>query len=143
MNASNRNRNAKKPELVVLEQFVEVTVRNGVTVTELYPPNSEMLELLAGMDPPPDRLYRRFNFRGSVPPEYHWATRDPLRWLYGGGALQRMRPAYWLGLIVEEELSGTGHLRPCREPMPRPAETGGCACHVCTAAQARIDREGA
>ena len=94
MTTSKRKSNAKKSEPVVIEQFVEVTVLNGVTVTELYPPNSEMLQLLGKMDPPPDLVYRRFNFRGCVPSEYYWTTNDPGRWRYGGGCLQRMKPSY-------------------------------------------------
>ena len=32
---------------------------------------------------------------------------------------------------------GAGHLKSCGETMPRPTETGGCDCDVCTAAQDR------
>jgi hypothetical protein len=139
MTTSKRKSNAKKQAPVVLEQFVEVSVRKGITITELYPPTEEMLAEFAKMDPPPDLIYRRYNFRGCVPPEYRWATLDPTDWKYGGGALQRMQPSAWLAMVEEEKRTATGHLVACYEIMPRPEETGGCDCPVCTAAQARLD----
>ena len=116
---------------VILEQFVEVTRRAGQTITELYPPNKEMLELKTKMDPPPTVVYRRFNFRGGVPPEYHWATSDAQNRRYGGGALQRMFIEDWEKAFPAEEDAPGGHLGPVHALIPRPQASGGCDCPVC------------
>jgi hypothetical protein len=134
-------RKPKQRKIVTLEQWVEINRHEGKTVTTLYPSNGEMIKQLAEMDPPPELVYRRMNFREGVPEEYYWATKDPERRQWGGHGIQRMTVAWWLTMLAKETANGDGHLQPCDEPMPRPKERGGCDCPVCTASQQRLDRE--
>ncbi|HEY3935798.1 MAG TPA: hypothetical protein VGL97_00080 [Bryobacteraceae bacterium] len=134
-------RKTKQRQIVTLEQWVEIGVSEGKTVTALYPSNAEMLEQLEEMDPAPELVYRRLNFREGVPAEYYWATSDAERRQWGGHGIQRMTVARWLATLAKEAANGDGHIGRCDEPMPRPKERGGCDCPVCTASQARLDRE--
>jgi hypothetical protein len=124
---------------VTLEQWVEIEICEGRTVTTLYPPNEEMLKQLKEMDPKPQLVYRRLNFRGSVPPEYHWTTHDEERRANGGHGIQRMLVETWLTTIAGET---DGHLGPCFAPMPRPLSRGGCDCPTCTKARDYWERQG-
>ena len=60
----------RKKHFNILDQWVEITRENGVTRTELYPPNDVLLEEGRQMDPPPLLVYRRLNFLSGVPSEY-------------------------------------------------------------------------
>jgi hypothetical protein len=128
-----------KQRIITLEQWVEVAVKCGKTVTTLYPSNAELRKKGEEMDPKPDLVYRRINFRSGVPIEYHWTTRDPVRRSRGGHCIQRMLPERWLKVSAEEELHPDGHIGPCGGIMPRPKERGGCDCPACTAATARLE----
>ena len=129
-------------KIVTLEQWVQITVEDGQTVTKLYPSNEEMQTRLKTMDPPPDMVYRRLNFVHGVPPEYHWATPDPVRRKNGGHGIQRMAVATWCELIQHEEAANNGHVGPCKEMLPRPKSRGGCDCPTCAGSRARYEREG-
>jgi hypothetical protein len=129
-------------KIVTLEQWVEVTVREGKTATTLYPPNEALRERAQKMDPPPDMVYRRLNFIDCVPVEYYWTTDDPVRRTNGGHGIQRMAVDTWLETIEREEHLGNGHVGPCSQPLPRPKSRGGCECPVCTAIRVKCEREG-
>jgi hypothetical protein len=130
-----------KKRIITLEQWVEVEVQCGKTVTTLYPPNAEMRKKGLEMDPPPDRVYRRLNFRAGVPLEYYWTTKDEQRRRRGGHCIQRMSLKTWLNIIPLEELKPGQHLGPCGGILPRPKERGGCDCPACTAATQRLEAE--
>jgi hypothetical protein len=133
---------SKKPDKIeILDQWVEIEVIDGKTITTLYPSNEELLDEKARMAVPPTLVYRRLNFVDGVPPEYLWTTTDPVTVEFGGLATQRMRLDRWLELIETERASGTGHLQGC-EIMPRPEERGDCECESCTRAKERIETEG-
>jgi hypothetical protein len=129
-------------KIVTLEQWVEVTVREGKTATTLYPPNEALRERAQKMDPPPDMVYRRLNFIDCVPVEYYWTTDDPVRRTNGGHGIQRMAVDTWLEAIAREEQLGNGHVGPCSQPLPRPKSRGGCDCEVCAALRERCERLG-
>ena len=136
------NGKPKKPgKIEILDQWVDIEMIDGKTVTTLYPSNEELLEEKKRMTVPPTLVYRRLNFVDGVPPEYRWTTEDPVTIEFGGMATQRIRLETWLELIGMEKASGTGHLHGC-EIMPRPEERGGCDCESCTRAKARIAAEG-
>jgi len=132
----------KTRTIVTLEQWVEISIRDGKTETTLYPSNEVLLERKKKMDPPPNIVYRRLNFVDGVPPEYYWATDDPRRREFGGHGIQRMAVDTWLQTIAEESQRGTGNVRPCSDLLPRPKERGGCNCPVCTFHQRRLDASG-
>lgn len=119
-------------KIAILEQWVEITVEGGQTVTKLFPPNRGLIEQGKTMDPPPDLVYRRLNFVNGVPKEYHWATHDEQARRYGGAGIQRMTVDRWLEVIEAEKALGHGHIGTCGGNLPRPKERGGCDCTVCT-----------
>ncbi|HMF75412.1 MAG TPA: hypothetical protein VK604_07085 [Bryobacteraceae bacterium] len=130
-----------KQRIVTLEQWAEVEICDGRTKTTLYPSNQELAKKGKDMDPQPDMVYRRINFRGSVPIEYYWTTSDPTRRRRGGHCIQRMSVETWLKVSAIEELRTGKHLGPCGGILPRPPERGGCDCPQCTAATARLEAQ--
>jgi hypothetical protein len=133
----------KRREIIRLEQWVEIEICDGQTVTTLYPPNEVLRKEALEMDPPAEFVYRRLNFPHGVPFEYGWATDDPLRCARGGHGVQRMTFQTWQEMIERERLSGSEHLSACHAQLPRPEEHGPCDCPTCLACAERIEREGA
>ena len=122
----------KRKKIVYLDQWVEVEVSpSGKTVTTAYPSNEILIADGQKKWPPPEFVYRRFNFVDGVPEEYAWATDDETTRELGGMGMQRMTVDTWLDLIEEEKELGTGHMLPTLT-LPRPEEHGGCDCKVCT-----------
>ncbi|MBV9302561.1 MAG: hypothetical protein JOY62_16655 [Acidobacteriaceae bacterium] len=122
----------KSRKLVILNQWIEIEVEDGQTITTLYPSNEQLIKEGKAMLPPPDLVYRRLNFSTCVPPEYRWATRNPEAWERGGTGIQRMTVDTWLKVIEQEKALGTGHVGPTGAgTLPRPAEHGECECEVC------------
>ena len=127
-----QNHYKKQRKLVILNQWFEIEVENGQTVTKAYPSNEKLIEEGKAMLPSPDLVYRRLNFPDCVPPEYYWATRNPEARQLGGTGIQRMTVDTWLEVIERETVEGTGHIGPTGVgTLPRPAEHGVCECHVC------------
>lgn len=134
----------KQKKIPILDQWIEIEVEDGKTVTKLYPPNEQLIKEGQAMLPPPQMVYRRLHFVGPVPTEYYWTTRDPRIREMGGMGTQRMTVDAWLEAIEQEKASGTGHLGPCGGNLPRPEERGGCDCETCTHNRAVLEaREGA
>jgi hypothetical protein len=129
-----QNHAKKQRKIPILDQWVQVTVEDGQTVTRLFPPNEELIEQGQAMDPPPELVYRRLEFIGGIPPEYHWSSSShPERFQTGGAGLQRMTVDTWLEVIEREKASGSGHIGPTGVGnLPRPKERGGCDCEICT-----------
>ncbi|MGH9584760.1 MAG: hypothetical protein ACRD4O_17705, partial [Bryobacteraceae bacterium] len=127
-----QNSPKRQRKIQILDQWVEITIENGKTVTRLFPSNEELIEEGKAMDPPPEMVYRRLNFVDGVPSEYHWATPSEERRGRGGMATQRMSVDTWLETIKREAAAGTGHIGPCGKLLPRPKERGGCECVVCS-----------
>ena len=135
----------KRKKIVYLDQWVEVEVSpSGKTVTTAYPSNEILIADGQKKWPPPEFVYRRFNFVDGVPEEYAWATDDETTRELGGMGMQRMTVDTWLDLIEEEKELGTGHMLPTLT-LPRPEEVHinlrladkprahiGCDCKVCT-----------
>jgi hypothetical protein len=119
----------KEDKITTLQQWVEVTVRDGQTVTTYYPENEVMLKEMAELETKPTLVYRRLNFRQGVPREYWWVTRVEARRQNGGHGLQRLRLEDWLEALKNEAV--TGHVSSVRI-VPRPRARGGCECESCT-----------
>jgi hypothetical protein len=122
----------KKKKIPILDQWIEIEIHDGKTVTTLYPSNDELIKQGQSMLPPPEMVYRRMYFVHGVPPEYYWTTDDPMTRERGGMGIQRMSVDTWLEVIEKESAGETGHVGPCGGNLPRPEERGGCDCEVCT-----------
>jgi hypothetical protein len=128
-----QNSPKKLKKVYTLEQWVEVRIEDGKTVTTLYPSNAQLIEDGKKMYPPPDYVYRRINFPNGIPEEYYWVNQDPVARKLGGCGIQRMTPDTWLDVIEREEAGGTGHVGPTGVGnLPKPKDRGGCDCPVCT-----------
>lgn len=139
-----QNSPKKMRKIPILEQWVEVTVQDGKTMTRVVPTNEEAIEKGKRMWPAPELVYRRFNFVDGVPEEYYWTTDDEQTRKYGGRGIQRMTVDTWLEMI-QDETPGM-HLTPTPKGtvnLPRPKERGGCDCPVCTKNQEFLDRQAA
>jgi len=127
-----QNSKKKQGRLPVLEQWVEVKVVDGKTVTELTPSNEGLIKRGKEMHPPPVLVYRRLHFMHGVPIEYDWAAPTPEMRRWGGGGLQRMTVDTWLELIEREKEYEGGHIGPTGVGnLPRPKAHGVCECAVC------------
>jgi hypothetical protein len=132
----------KKNDFDVAEQWMEITVTDGITKTEYVPTSEELLEELEKEGRVPQMIYRRMNFPDGVPPEYAWTnlhdvTICPLtqagqwcepcaRYLYGGHGMQRMTFDTWKETIAREALTPGQHAGPTGAGnLLRPAERGG------------------
>ncbi|HEX3682487.1 MAG TPA: hypothetical protein VHU83_08075, partial [Bryobacteraceae bacterium] len=137
-----QNAPKKMRKVGVLDQWIEVEIQDGRTVTKLYPSNAGLIKEGQAMDPPPDLVYRRLNFPHGVPEEYRWAAgSNAARFERGGMGTQRMTVETWLDVIEREEARGTGHVGPTGVGnLPRPKERGGCDCEVCTHNREAMER---
>ncbi len=126
-----QNSPKKLRKIPFLDQWVEIKVKDGVTLTELTPSNEKLIQRGQTMFPPPEMVYRRLNFPHGIPEEYDWTTDDPLMKQYGGFGTQRMTVNRWLDVIDAEKLRSDGHIGPCGDPQPRPQQHGGCDCPAC------------
>ena len=133
----------KKERTLVVGQWIEVEVVDGVTKTTRYPDDQAMKKIIADTTEKKGRavelVYRRFNFVNGIPPEYYWSTDDPESIRYGIMAVQRLRVSDWLLQIDAEK---GGHLQGCEFIMPRPESRGGCECDACRRAAERIRLHG-
>ena len=128
---------------VVLEQWVEIRIRNGKTVTELTPPNDRLRERAERMEEEPELLYRRLNFPEGVPSEYEWTGPDENTRHYGGGGIQRMAYDTWLEVSRKEEKAEGGHIGETGSgSLPRPKEHGECECALCVENERRMGLRG-
>src|SRR5579875_3395617 len=129
LNAKKKARRRPK----VLEQWVHVSVKEGKTITALFPSNEDLIKRGQKFWPPPELVYRRLDFRNGVPKEYHWTTYDPVRRAAGGMGIQRMTTDQWLLCIEREKQNPDGHIGPTGVGnMARPHSRGGCNCESCT-----------
>ena len=139
-----QNHPKKQRKIAVLDQWVEVEMEEGRTVTKLYPSNAGLIEEGKKMYPPPEMVYRKINFPDGIPHEYAWASSDPRRFERGGMGTQRMTVDTWLEVIEREAARGTGHVGPTGVGnLPRPKERGGCDCEVCTRNREVVGRRAA
>jgi hypothetical protein len=136
-----QNHPKKKRKIVRMEQWVEIRIVDGKTVTRLYPPNEKLIKEGQAMLPPPEFVYRRLNFPDGVPEEYNWTGIWESQRKLGGCGIQRMTVDTWLDVIDREKLRPDGHIGQTGVGnLPRPKEHGECHCHVCTHNQAILDR---
>ena len=135
-----QKKTGKQRMIPLLEQWVEIWVEDGLTQTTLHPSNQELCDRASKMDPSPELVYRRLNFRSGVPAEYLWTLPKKQALLYGGGGIQRMTFHQWLNVIAIEEETEGGHIGPTGVGnLPRPNERGGCECPVCTMNQSMLE----
>jgi hypothetical protein len=142
----------KRKKVQVLEQWVEVRIEEGRTVTTLYPSNQTLLDRGKAMWPAPELVYRRFNFPDGVPDEYSWVGITENRKRLGGCGIQRMTVDTWLEMMdtEDEEIHRVGyqsstvpkHVGPTGTGnLPRPKDRGECECPVCQRNQAILDAD--
>lgn len=134
----------KKDTFDVAEQWIEVTITDGVTKTEYVPTNEQLLEELEKEQIEPKMVYRRLNFPDGVPPEYAWTNlHDPKtcettrngHWCplcsvqeRGGHGIQRMTFDTWTQIIEKESETPGRHAGPTGVGnLPRPKERNGDA----------------
>ncbi len=123
----------KQKKITKLDQWVEVRIEDGRTVTTLYPSNEGLIQRGQRMLPPPELVYRRLNFPDGIPPEYWWTcSRTPERRERGGMGTQRMTVETWIQVIAREKERGDGHVGPTGVGnLPRPEQYGECPCETC------------
>ena len=122
----------KKERPLTHDQWIEITCKDGKTVTTFYPPNDEFERLRLEMDPPPALIYRRLNFVHGVPWEYGWTNPPEQVAIWGGCLLQRMKVEEWPKVMQRERAIGNRLALPCDNPQERPPELGPCPCDRCT-----------
>jgi hypothetical protein len=111
-------------EPVVLEQWIEIRRIENKVVTQFFPPNDEMEQMIEESDPKPTLVYRRLFFPDGVPEQYQWTRPRKGQAANGGLGIQRMTLETWLSLRDKERASGlaesTGEvtLRDWREREP-------------------------
>ncbi len=128
-------KNRKK--YIRLEQWAEIRIINGKTVTTLHPSNEDLIRKGQAMLPPPDRVIRRLHFPDGIPPEYEWTgVENEDHRKYGGLALQRMTVDMWLDAMKREAENGGGHLSPVFNLPPFKRE---CDCPTCRHNEALLE----
>jgi hypothetical protein len=115
----------------VLDQWVDVEMKNGRTVTKLDPSNEQLLEDRKIMKPPPEQVRRRFDFRHGIPDEYSWCLQNEEQRTMRQWAVQQITLETWLAAIERERAAGTGHLSDTGEDLPDPKRRTWCYCKVC------------
>lgn len=113
----------ERKRTVRLEQWAEVRIEDGWTVTELIPSNAELIELGKTMLPPPQVVERTLNFPDGIPYEYAWVGAPD-----AGSGVQRMTVDAWLDAVEREAMEGYGHLLPAARMAEEDAV---CGCPVC------------
>jgi hypothetical protein len=104
-------------EPVIIEQWVEVQAVDGEVVTQFYPSNEELEQMIEGDEPKPTLVYRRLSFPDGVPAQYQWTTPRTGHATNGGMAIQRMTVETWLSMRDKERKSG--HAEPTDGPSLR------------------------
>ncbi len=133
----------KQRRIPVLEQWVEVTIEDGQTVTRLFPSNEDLIKRGQKMLPPPELVCRRLSFPHGVPAGYAWSSGDSTTRERGGMGIQRMDVDTWIEVIEREKAEGGGHLGPTGVGnLPRPMARGGCECEMCTGNRAILEAAG-
>ena len=130
-----QSRGKKDDNPVIINQWAEITVEDGLVATRLSPPNEVVAKVCEKLQP--DLVIRHFHFLNGVPDQYAWTTGDPEHRIIGGVANQRIEYATWKLLIAEEAADPAGLLHPTFN-MPRPESSGGCDCQTCTQNRATL-----
>lgn len=115
----------------VLDQWVDVEIENGRTVTKLDPSNEQLLEDRKIMKPPPEQVRRRFDFRHGIPDEYSWCLQTEAQRTMRQWAVQQITVETWLKAMEREKGAGTGHLSDTGADLPDPKRRTWCYCKVC------------
>jgi hypothetical protein len=115
----------------VLDQWVDVEIKNGRTATKLDPSNEQLLEDRKIMKPPPEQVRRRFDFCNGIPDEYPWCLQTEEQRTMRQWAVQQITLETWLEAIEREKAAGTGHLSDTGEDLPDPKRRTWCYCKVC------------
>jgi hypothetical protein len=127
----NNPKKQKHKKKVRIEQWVEITMENGVVKTELFPSNEVLIKEGQAKWPPPEIVYRSLNFVDGIPDVYACAgIKDENHRKWGGCGLQRMTVDTSLAQIEEEATRTDGHLSPVIN-LPRPSDAGECSCESC------------
>ncbi len=144
---STTNGKTKKNTSDTAEQWVEVRIVDGVTVTYYIPSNEALIEELAKKELKPKTVDRRLNFPDGLPPEYAWTNLhhpdtcelgQAGRWCpkcvakaRGGQGVQRMTYDTWLQVIEREKQTPGQHAGPTRVGnLPTPKQRTGDPDHA-------------
>jgi hypothetical protein len=136
-----------KPEpFGTAEQWLEVTITDGLTTTTYIPTNEELLEEIEKAvdngEAEPQMVYRRMNFPDGIPPEYAWTNEhrpehceltQTNQWCplcqvseRGGHGIQRLTYPTWREVIEREKQTPGRHAGPTGVGnLPTPKERGG------------------
>ncbi|HEX4228333.1 MAG TPA: hypothetical protein VHZ07_06665 [Bryobacteraceae bacterium] len=93
-------------EPVVMEQWVEIRRIDNKVVTQFFPPNDELEQMINEAEPRPTLVYRRLFFPDGVPAQYQWTRPRKGQATNGGLAMQRMTVETWRSLRAKERESG-------------------------------------
>jgi len=136
----------KKEPFGTAEQWLEVTITDGLTTTTYIPTNEELVEEIEKAvedgEAEPKMVYRRMNFPDGVPPEYAWTNlhrpehcelTQTNQWCplcqvaaRGGHGIQRLTYQTWREVIKHEQHAPGQHAGPTGVGnLPTPKERGG------------------
>ncbi len=126
--SSSSNSKKKKDTFDVAEQWLEITVTDGVTTTEYIPTNEELLEELKKEGVIPKMVYRRMNFPERNPARIHLdqqprpqnlpqnASRRMVRTLRPLPLRRSRHPAHDLRHLARNHPARSVNSRPTRRP---------------------------
>lgn len=91
------------PKTPTVDQWVQVRVEEGKTVSKVTPSNERVAQEAREMIPPAEDVVRRYLFRGRVPEAYYWTTEEEQIRAHGGAVVFRMSLEEWRGLVEREK----------------------------------------
>ena len=101
----------------VRDQYIDVTIRHGKTITKYNPPNSQLDQEMREESVPMDFIVRRITFHHGVPAEYYWTNPGPTIALTGGTAIAICSIEEWPALMKAES-QNNGHALSPENPQP-------------------------
>jgi len=144
--STSSSKKPKKEPFGTAEQWLEVTITDGLTTTTYIPTNEDLVEEIEKAvedgEAEPQMVYRRMNFPDGVPPEYAWTNlhrpefcekTQSNQWCplcqvaaRGGHGIQRLTYQTWREVIEREQHSPGRHAGPTGVGnLPTPKERGG------------------
>ena len=106
-----RTEQSLREELRV-QQWVEIEVKDGRTITTCSPSNEQVMKDVAKRSERPLFLTRTLNFPRGIPPEYDWACHTDMQQTFPCIARQTVLYSQWLDVIEREKSTPGGHLGP-------------------------------
>ena len=106
-----RTEQSLREELRV-QQWVEIEVKDGRTITTCSPSNEQVMKDAAKRSERPLFLTRTLNFQRGIPPQYDWACHTDMQQTFPCIARQTVLYSQWLDVIEREKSTPGGHLGP-------------------------------